>query len=45
VTTGSILSLDVDSIALAPINAIVDVTISRTGLVTASNESDPDNVL
>jgi hypothetical protein len=44
-TTGSILSLDADSVPTSGACAVVEVTVTRTGLETATNESDPDNVL
>ena len=40
VTAGSILSLDVTQIATAPINAIVELTISKTPVYSPSNNSD-----
>lgn len=45
VTYGSMFTLDVDSIALAPANLVVQITISRTEVKEPSNDENLDNVL
>ena len=40
VTYGSILSLDVDSVSTNPLNAIVQIVISKQPLNTADNNTD-----
>lgn len=45
VTAGSILSLDVDSVSANPMNAIVDVTITKNGVSAAGNAVNLDEPL
>jgi hypothetical protein len=45
VTAGSILSLDADQVATNATNAVVVVTVTRTGMVDEQNTSAFDDVL
>jgi hypothetical protein len=44
VTYGSIISLDIDSCGTATLNAVVEVTISRTPIYTCDNNENQDEV-
>lgn len=45
VTQGSMFTLDVDSIALAPKNVAVQITVSRTPVAAAGNNENQEEVL
>lgn len=45
VTAGSILSLDVDQVSTNPINAMVNVVVTKSGVSANGNASDHNEVL